>query len=529
MGRTFTLAGTLAGASALALCAAFSAQAAPIAYEFDYEFTGVSLTLDVFASTSQGNNFLLKYEDFGSFGEGDGVNLISAPSINGLIFQNQDRTFTGSVQFDSEAPLTPGPSQVSGFGGNRFTADRLAVDLQLPPGVNRTVTELNPAGFVSNPSVGGLGADPSRSFTFGATQLPSSGAFAFSEAGSNAAAFDFNNANFALDLNDTTRGFLDVSEIFDPTLDFSAAVEPNIDGILIFSPDNYASSGRHVTFNVSPSDINPSNILLSDLTKGFAFGEIDVFGEGCTPVTCLRYDFQGSDEFFQIDRLAFTWGLEYSSTGGQDSIRLTTPVIDSGDGDTPNVNDILADFNDNGDLPTTEIPGVFELPDRQDGDVFFFEGIPVGDDALILDPDVAVGYDYEIVGGDPGIFFADVLVPTVGGDSSYELSVFDGSDFLTAVTLDANTLFDFTALAFDVSRFRITGIDVAEMLDPANPLAFPIAVSFTTALSGMVDITQTALTQFVDDMPVDVPEPAALLLFTGGLIGLGSVRRRLRS
>ena len=133
----------------------------------------------------------------------------------------------------------------------------------------------------------------------------------------------------------------------------------------------------------------------------------------------------------------------------------------------------------------------------------------VGTDSLIfIDPDVAVGYDYQVNGG-PNV--ASVLLPTGVGDDLYDLHLWNGSAFAFSQTLTGGSEFDF--LAGGVDRFRILGIEEAAGLSVDDPLAFVTGLTFTG--SGGVDLTMT---------PIPVPEPASLSVLALGALAL--LRRR---
>lgn len=65
-----------------------------------------------------------------------------------------------------------------------------------------------------------------------------------------------------------------------------------------------------------------------------------------------------------------------------------------------------------------------------------------------------------------------------------------------------------------VSRFRILGIEISEMLDPTNPLAFVTGLTFTG--TGTVSMRQVPVT--FDTDATGVPEPAGLALLALGLL-----------
>jgi hypothetical protein len=128
------------------------------------------------------------------------------------------------------------------------------------------------------------------------------------------------------------------------------------------------------------------------------------------------------------------------------------------------------------------------------------------DQPVFLDPLVAVGYDYAVGTGDP--LFKTVSLPVGIGDGRYTLHV-------GGLSLDVggNQIVDFTALGFaqGVAGFRVTGIETAAMLDPADSSAFVTRLTFMA--DGRFTGTQTAISV---DVPA-VPEPAVWALWLGGL------------
>jgi hypothetical protein len=188
---------------------------------------------------------------------------------------------------------------------------------------------------------------------------------------------------------------------------------------------------------------------------------------------------------------------------------------------------ILEDFRNSGVLPTEEEEGVFELPDEPgdddvviniptitieiDGeevtfdpeDPFFFDDLSVeAREAFLADPELAVGYDYQITGDTSGQAFATVMAPAVGGDTSYNLVVFDESgETQPARQISADTTIDFESeYDFAVTRFLIQGISPDAELDPEDQQAFPTSLSFVQ--SGRVDLQQTPLVQDFDNANV---------------------------
>ncbi len=139
--------------------------------------------------------------------------------------------------------------------------------------------------------------------------------------------------------------------------------------------------------------------------------------------------------------------------------------------------------------------------------------------AYFIDPEIAIGYDYEIGAGDPK--FASVVLPDIG-DGLFDLVLFDdmGNEIATFMDVMAGDIVDFTQTATDgISMFRVLGIEASAGLDPNDPTAFVTGITF--ANSGQFTGTMTPITA-----NVAVSEPVTLALFGIGLAGLGLVRRK---
>lgn len=134
---------------------------------------------------------------------------------------------------------------------------------------------------------------------------------------------------------------------------------------------------------------------------------------------------------------------------------------------------------------------------------------------IFIDPEVAVGYDYEVQTG-PNI--TSVLLPLLAGDTDgYEIFGRDGSLLGTVLGGD---IFDFATGGVDF--FRVGDIDAG--LDPANTQAFVTGLTF--AGEGRVRMTQRPIVVNTD---TDVPEPGSLLLLSLGGVAFAVSRRKQRA
>jgi hypothetical protein len=144
---------------------------------------------------------------------------------------------------------------------------------------------------------------------------------------------------------------------------------------------------------------------------------------------------------------------------------------------------------------------------------------------VFIDPDVAVGYNY-IVDSGPNI--TSVLLPTGIGDGLYELwsdsSGGNCTNFVSSgTTLTEGTTFNF---ASPLRCFSVRGIETSAGLDPANPVAFVVGLTFDSA--GPVSMRQIPITVFVDNGTTQVPEPTTSAFIYAGLMGLGLLARKAK-
>jgi len=151
------------------------------------------------------------------------------------------------------------------------------------------------------------------------------------------------------------------------------------------------------------------------------------------------------------------------------------------------------------------------IPMIDSNGVFHFNIAVTAGATTYIDPVIAIGYIYQVGAGNPN--FASVTLPILQDQTDpYEIEWDNGLD--TAFVSGGHT-FDFAGIG--VSEFDVTGIDVANGLDPNDPTAFITALTFETG--GNFTGTMTPIT-------TDVPEPSSLPLLGSAFLGLGIWLRR---
>jgi hypothetical protein len=140
--------------------------------------------------------------------------------------------------------------------------------------------------------------------------------------------------------------------------------------------------------------------------------------------------------------------------------------------------------------------GEIFLPTLDEGGIYNFDFDVTQAVPVTIDPEVAVGYIYEIGDGDPR--FAMVNLP-VEGDGLYDLTVYnDAGNVIQTTALAASTWFDFTTIdSSGISKFEVSGIEVSAGLDPLDTTAFMTTLTF--ASSGRFTGTMTPVTQEIEE------------------------------
>lgn len=171
------------------------------------------------------------------------------------------------------------------------------------------------------------------------------------------------------------------------------------------------------------------------------------------------------------------------------------------------------------------------LPDDQNPEdgifVFTLPGDLDFENIFFIDPPVAIGYTYTVEDAE----FAAIQAPTF-----FTIADADGYQ-IDLVGVDETTVFDLIDLTPDgllrlapgqtldiaglgVTEFVLSGIDASLMLDPDDPLAFPLGVALENVTPGASPtITQVAT----------IPLPGGLPLYLGALGAFFAIRRLRRA
>lgn len=161
---------------------------------------------------------------------------------------------------------------------------------------------------------------------------------------------------------------------------------------------------------------------------------------------------------------------------------------------------------DNPFLPNATFPGGPGTPP-----VFFFSNVPSG---RWFDPPTATGFTYTMTS--PGSLFTDILAFPGGFGDNFFLSA-AGCSFTNPFAIGPVNFATFCG-GSGVSQFSLTGI--TPLVDPADPLAFPIQLAFNTP-------TASFTMQGINAVPE--PGTLSLLCLAVGSVFASRARRPSRS
>lgn len=140
---------------------------------------------------------------------------------------------------------------------------------------------------------------------------------------------------------------------------------------------------------------------------------------------------------------------------------------------------------------------------------------------VFVDPEIAVGYTYQLQGPGAISAFKAPTLAAVNDPDGYTIVMPDGTEF----TILPGAVVDFVAEGFNnVTTFNLTGISEDLMIDPDDATTFVGGFLFSGIGQGS-SIAQTALT--IDtDAPPPVPLPAGVWFLLTGVAGFGLASRR---
>ena len=164
------------------------------------------------------------------------------------------------------------------------------------------------------------------------------------------------------------------------------------------------------------------------------------------------------------------------------------------------------------------------LPDTvsqaEDGTASFGFDVSLVDTGIVfIDPEIAVGYTYELTGDGAITGIQAPSTDAVADADGYIVTLPDGTTF----TLEAGEL---VMLDSGVTSFVLSGIDPSLMLDPLDNSTFVLGLMLEGTGTGST-VTQTALVVDTDSFSAVPLPPTALLMLSGlGLFGFAARRRR---
>jgi hypothetical protein len=156
---------------------------------------------------------------------------------------------------------------------------------------------------------------------------------------------------------------------------------------------------------------------------------------------------------------------------------------------------------------------------------------------VVIDPDVAIGYTYEIESGPAGAYIATAEWEDLGDVDGYDIYDLSGNLIVSGFIPGIGNILDFRDIFENIlgrtdwdelTGFEVRGIDESLGLDPNNIVAFKTSLTFGgfTAASAF-QVTQKPTVTFVPGGAV--PEPATWAMMIGGLAIVGASMRRRRT
>ena len=289
------------------------------------------------------------------------------------------------------------------------------------------------------------------------------------------------------------------------TLPSTAQQAPFVNSITL------SGTSANPTFAWTPppgATVNGYRVNIYDKSLVRATNNGQVASRNLVPTT-TSFTVQASD--FTTPGYGFSLGTNYSI---EISLIQTKNGLsnDLGNANLQAIARVYADFTPNqGGGPVVNLPVVLA-----NGAYQFNMTVQAGQ-TYYIDPEVAVGYDYETGAGDPN--FLSVDLPDTIGDGLYDIFGWDSANQLVLLAHDWNGANVFNFGAGGLSRFRVAGIETSAGLNPGNTTAFITGLTF--AGNGTFTGTQTPIT-----VNVALPEPATPALVMLALLGLAGLPRR---